>query len=128
MLIRANLRALMHSTDSPAAALTNANRLLLDSGATGFVTVFLGMLDPASGDLVYSTAGHPPPLLLSGGKAAFWNAGSPVLGVFDAARFHDAHAHLSAGNTLLLYTDGLTEAKRASNSSAKGGCSPRPRL
>jgi serine phosphatase RsbU (regulator of sigma subunit) len=112
VLIRANLRALMYSTDSPAAALTNANRLLLDSGTAGFVTAFLGMLDPASGDLVYSTAGHPPPLLLSDGKAAFSDAGSPVLGVFDAARFHDAHVHLTAGDTLLLYTDGLTEAKK----------------
>ena len=112
VITRASLRAFIYSTDSPAEALSRANRQLIDTDTEGFVTVFFGVLDPISGELLYSTAGHPPPVLLSGGHAALHDGGSPVLGVFDGAEFHDTRLQLTTDDLLVLYTDGLTEAKQ----------------
>jgi serine phosphatase RsbU (regulator of sigma subunit) len=112
VLTRASLRAFSYSTDSPAEVLSLANRLLVDTGSRGFVTVFFGLLDPTSGDLLYSMAGPPPPVLLRQERAGLRPASSPVLGVFESARFHDTHLQLTSADLLLLYTDGLTEAKK----------------
>ena len=112
VLTRASLRALIYGTDSPAEALSRANRFLLDTGTRGFVTAYLGVLDPVSGLLVYSSAGHPPPVWVAAGRSALLGAGGKVLGVFDGAAFHDTSLQLAPGDLLLLYTDGLTEAKR----------------
>jgi serine phosphatase RsbU (regulator of sigma subunit) len=112
VLIRTSLRALIHSTGDPAESLTHANRQLVQSGGRGFVTAFVGLLDTVSGELLYSTAGHPPLVLLAGEHAALREAGSPVLGVFENVLFRDAGLRLRAEDMLLLYTDGLTEARR----------------
>jgi serine phosphatase RsbU (regulator of sigma subunit) len=113
VLTRASLRAFIYATDSPAEALSHANRLLLDTNTRGFVTVWFGMLDRASGLLVYATAGHPPPVLATSGGVSLLQGSGPVLGVFHTAAFHDLRLHLTPGDTLVLYTDGLTEAKKA---------------
>ena len=113
VLTRASLRAFIYSTDSHAQALSNANRLLLGSNIRGFVTAWFGMLYRASGLLVYATAGHPPPVLATSTGAALLDGSGPVLGVFDTAVFLDLRLHLTTGDTLVLYTDGLTEAKKA---------------
>jgi serine phosphatase RsbU (regulator of sigma subunit) len=112
VLTRASLRAFIYGTDSPAEALSRANRFLVDAGTRGFVTVYLGVLDLASGLLVYASAGHPPPVRVAAGRSALLGDGGTVMGVFDDAGFRDTSLQLGPGDLLLLYTDGLTEAKK----------------
>jgi serine phosphatase RsbU (regulator of sigma subunit) len=77
----------------------------------GFATAFLGMLDAASGDLVCSSAGHPPGILIARSQPSFLDEGSLLLGGFATATYEDTMLHLDQGDTLLLYTDGLIEAR-----------------
>ena len=111
VFMRNSVRAFAYTTQSPAGALSLANELLLDTGAAGFVTAFLAVLDPVSGELTCSSAGHPPAILISACRAALLDGSNPLLGVFDDAAFTETRLHLDPGDTLLLYTDGLTEAR-----------------
>ncbi len=68
--IRQALRAASFESAEPSAILDRASRLLVASGRTVFVTAIFGVLDPLSGRFAYATAGHPPPLLHDGARAA----------------------------------------------------------
>jgi serine phosphatase RsbU (regulator of sigma subunit)/HAMP domain-containing protein len=101
----------------PAEVLAAANRrILADTHAGLFVTVFFGVLDPDSGELVYANAGHNPPYLLavSDGDTIdeLERTGVP-LGILDGATWQQQTAHLTPGAVLVLYTDGITEAQDA---------------
>ncbi|MEO0361289.1 MAG: SpoIIE family protein phosphatase, partial [Pseudomonadota bacterium] len=106
-------RAAAAEAPSPASCLARVNRLLADENAeTMFVTMALGVFDPASGRVVYANAGHNPPYLLGVGAPprALGMPPGAALGVFEDAAFEDAEARLAPGETLLLFTDGVTEA------------------
>ncbi len=99
----------------PELALSAANhRILADTHSGLFVTVFYGVLDPLSGELTYSNAGHNPPYLLSaGGENAIQEldrTGVP-LGILDGVTWEQRIVHIAPGDVLLLYTDGITEAE-----------------
>jgi serine phosphatase RsbU (regulator of sigma subunit) len=99
--------------DDPAQVLQRVNRGLCRRGiASRFVTAFFGQLSP-SGALLYCNAGHNPPLLLSAGGLQHLNVGGPVLGVFDAFQFKVGCAQLDPGDTLVMFSDGVTEAENA---------------
>jgi phosphoserine phosphatase RsbU/P len=76
-----------------------------------FATVFFGLLDPLDGSLVYINAGHEAPLLISNGmvKTRLLPTG-PAVGMFPNMEFKIEWAMLSPGDSLLLYTDGVTDA------------------
>jgi serine phosphatase RsbU (regulator of sigma subunit) len=106
--------AVTHYPD-PVAALTAANaRLLADSRIEMFVTVFFGILDPATGQLTYCNAGHNPPYIFSGAARALTHTlrrtGTP-LGVLDDVTWNVGAAQLAPGDVCVLYTDGVTEAQ-----------------
>ncbi|MDO9542384.1 MAG: PP2C family protein-serine/threonine phosphatase, partial [Kiritimatiellia bacterium] len=97
----------------PAGVLEHVNlELCKENDSMMFVTVFCAMLNFRTGELVYSNAGHNPPLIRP--------AGAPptelpvpkglVLGTFEEARYMTASLTMHAGDTLVLYTDGVTEA------------------
>jgi serine phosphatase RsbU (regulator of sigma subunit) len=111
-LVKDIVHAFAHQFRRPQLVLREANRLLVEKNLPGFVTAFLGFLDPDTGTLVYSSAGHPPPLLLADGQAEPLTSASLPLGVFGDARYHDLEIDVPKGARLLLYTDGLTEARR----------------
>ena len=94
-----------------ALALEEANRQLCrNNEAAMFVTVFLGMLDLATGRLDYVNGGHCPPLLGKDGGYDFLPIKrSLVLGQMDFP-YEQQHVMLTPGDTLLLYTDGVSEA------------------
>jgi len=97
---------------SPAAAVAAVSRLLRESApARAFITCCYAVLEPATGELVYASCGHPPGLILrhDGALEELDNCG-PALGIFETAEFVDRRATLAPGDRLLLYTDGLTEA------------------
>lgn len=77
-----------------------------------FVTVFTGILDTKTGEFVYANAGHNPPVLKTGGKCRFLDkADSPILGMAEGLDFPTKTLTLSPGDSILLYTDGVTEAR-----------------
>jgi len=96
----------------PADAVRRINRTLCQNVPPNkYVTFFLARLDPGSGELRYVNAGHNPPLLVrAGGDRETLQEGGMVLGMFDSVPYAEGTVHLSAGDVLLIYSDGLTEA------------------
>jgi anti-sigma regulatory factor (Ser/Thr protein kinase) len=75
-------------------------------------TVLYLVLDRESGEVAWSAAGHPPPLVIGPDGARFLEGGRSVpIGAADPAVFREATAILPPGATLLLYTDGLVERR-----------------
>ena len=105
--------AFIHQTLQPEQVLRRTSDLLLEKSFKGFVTVFLGILDPETGTFTYSSAGHPDALVRrSSGEVQVLGGGSPPLGVFPEASWNVAQIQLEANDLLLLYTDGIIEARR----------------
>jgi serine phosphatase RsbU (regulator of sigma subunit) len=97
----------------PSEVLERVNRELCSENSEAmFVTVFCGTLDLRTGELRFSNAGHNPPLVLREGGEAEWLELPPglVLGVDPDGAYETRSGRLAPGDTLLLYTDGVTEA------------------
>jgi sigma-B regulation protein RsbU (phosphoserine phosphatase) len=112
ILVKDIVYAFAHQFRRPQLVLREANRLLVEKNLPGFVTVFLGLLDHESGTLIYSSAGHPPPLLSQDGQVERLKSVSSPMGVFADARYRDTETGIREGSLLLLYTDGITEARQ----------------
>jgi len=99
----------------PELVLSAVNRrILMDTSAEQFVSVFYGIIDPATGTLTYCNAGHYPPYLLrvgNGGAAMALTRTGMVLGVEKDVKWEQASAQLAPGDVLVLYTDGITDAE-----------------
>jgi phosphoserine phosphatase RsbU/P len=75
-----------------------------------YVTFFLAALDPPSGRVAYVNAGHNPPLLVRAkGTVEKLEEGGMVLGMFDSVPYADGSVELRPGDTLVIYSDGVTE-------------------
>ena len=101
-----------------AALAAHADRLLTaQPGPAQFVTAVLATLDTATGLLQYVLAGHPPPLLVRHGRAIkeLGQPPRPPLGLqrLPANRLEVGREQLEPGDRLLLYSDGITEARNA---------------
>jgi len=82
-----------------------------DNDSCMFVTMFCGILDIQTGRVDFSNAGHNLPYVVSNGTVtALTNPGGMVLGVANSANLRAGHIVLGAGDRLVLYTDGVTEA------------------
>lgn len=99
--------------NQPAQALAAANRrILADTHNNMFVTVFYGVLEPATGVLTYASAGHNPAYLISPDHSVQTLARTGIpLGMFEEATWKQNTVKLASGDVLVLYTDGLTEAQ-----------------
>jgi PAS domain S-box-containing protein len=107
------IHAFTHQTLRPQEAFKRTNRLLLEKSLPGFVTAFLGVLDPESAVFRYASAGHPSTLLRRReGGIELLGEGSSPLGVFAEASWRMGETQLEVGDVLLLYTDGITEARQ----------------
>jgi sigma-B regulation protein RsbU (phosphoserine phosphatase) len=97
-----------------ADVLAAVNRGLCEENEQGmFVTLFAGVLDLETGDLVYASAGHDPPVVISGlpAEPRFLEVdGGPVLGLLEASEYRAQRTTLKSGDALVLYTDGVSEA------------------
>lgn len=110
---RTLLRATALRGVSSAECLTYANKLLCKGNMDSmFVTVFYGIYHYKTGMMDYTNAGHNPPYLLRGGRTVecLPVASNFVVGVFDDIEFESNTLTFGIGDTLLLYTDGVTEA------------------
>ena len=107
---------------APSEVFAKANDMLCDRNPMElFVTVGYAIYNPADGQLVYASAGHHPPLLrrASGLVESLQCPMDIALGIMPGMDYADNHANLAPGDTLLLYTDGVTEAF-AANGEAYG--------
>jgi len=98
---------------APGDVLTRVNEeLSRDNDNAMFVTAFIARLDLASGELRYTNAGHNPPLVRRAGGAVerYATRHGAVLGAAEGVTYGESSAVLSPGDTLLLYTDGVSEA------------------
>jgi sigma-B regulation protein RsbU (phosphoserine phosphatase) len=77
-----------------------------------FVTLFVSVLNPQTGELVYVNAGQNPPLLRrTNGTYEHLRAGGIALGMFDHATYAAGSTYLGAGDVVVMYSDGITEAE-----------------
>jgi len=107
-----NIAAYTQEPDHIAMAL---NGELSNSNDTGmFVTIFLGVLDLASGHLRYANAGHNPPLFLTSNDVRILTCDPNIpVGVMPGWEFTVQELQFKEGDTLFLYTDGLNEAENS---------------
>jgi steroid delta-isomerase-like uncharacterized protein len=97
-------------SDSPQTTLTRVHRALCQRGIEPrFATLVYAMLAP-DGRLTYSNAGHNPPLLLTRQGVTRLTEGGPMLGVFEDAEFPQETVTLAPGDTLVAFSDGVTDA------------------
>ncbi|HET6351642.1 MAG TPA: SpoIIE family protein phosphatase [Coriobacteriia bacterium] len=101
-------------TCGPTEVLATVNRVLYDSSPTQvFATLFFAVLDPVTGRLVYTSAGHPTGAIVSTRGIRRLPATSPIIGAFESLEFVQAEELLAEDETLFLYTDGIIEARDA---------------
>jgi PAS domain S-box-containing protein len=115
METRALLRVVARNRADPGEVLARANRVIAeDTEGQHYVTAVLVRLDPATGDVVHASAGHPAALLLGRDgalKAQLRRTGGPLGFAGRPAAVSAGPVRLVAGDVLVLYTDGIKEAR-----------------
>jgi phosphoserine phosphatase RsbU/P len=105
------------TNDSPSQTISRVNLALYRRGIESrFVTLMYGAMNP-DGRLTYCNAGHNPPLIISPGSSTQvrrLECGGPIVGLFDAATFEEETVTLQAGDWLIVFSDGVSEAMSAS--------------
>jgi len=97
---------------TPADLVRELNVTLAPKTApTKFVTMVVGLLDPASGTVEFTNAGHVAPLVISSRGVEELTSTDMVVGLFGAAKYRNQTVILGAGDSLVLFTDGVTEAE-----------------
>lgn len=110
---RSLVRAAALDGSSPALAMERANRWITRDSESGmFVTLFYGLLSPTSGRFRYTSAGHNPPMVYRVASQSFEELRTPgiALGVLEEITLSESETILNPGDTLVFYTDGVTEA------------------
>jgi serine phosphatase RsbU (regulator of sigma subunit) len=102
--------------NAPGAVLARVNDVLCSpmNSHEGFITLFYGVLDTQTGEIVYASAGHEPPLYqaaLTGQVVSLTETDGIALGCMPGVSYDEQRLALAPGDLLLLYTDGLTEAR-----------------
>jgi sigma-B regulation protein RsbU (phosphoserine phosphatase) len=117
MGLQARVQVLAEDPASPASLLSRLNRILTAASLNNrFISFFLSILDPESGEMVYCNAGHNPPLLVrTNGQVHWLSGGGPVLGVLPGANYPEERCRLDLGDVVVLYSDGVVEACNASD-------------
>jgi sigma-B regulation protein RsbU (phosphoserine phosphatase) len=115
---RTLIRATGISGTSPGECITYSNKLLAqESVDCMFVTVFYGIYNTKTGEIVYCNAGHNPPYILkqNGTVEALPMAKNPMVGAIADMTFQEETLQLEKGETLVMFTDGVTEAMNTQN-------------
>jgi phosphoserine phosphatase RsbU/P len=108
------LEGFAYENHNTATAMRRLNRVMRGSTPDWkFITAFFGVLDPSSGKLSYTSAGHPPPLIRHADGSTEWLDGSTGLPIAtdDRPDYTEQRATLVEGDTLLCYTDGAIEVR-----------------
>ncbi|MBF0509160.1 MAG: SpoIIE family protein phosphatase [Deltaproteobacteria bacterium] len=115
MRTRTLLRSAASHNLSAAAAISKTNdSLATDNISAHFVTVFYFICNLKTGLITFCNAGHPPPLIINQGKTLILaertqSIVNPAIGVIEEVEYHDSLLQLEAGESLVVFTDGVTE-------------------
>ena len=110
--LQARVQVLLEEPDDLPLLMSRLDRMMAKNcPGNRFVTLFLCVIDPASGETTYCNAGHNPPLLIRhDGQAEQLRGGGTVLGMFPDLGYEERRSRLDPGDLLLLFSDGVTEA------------------
>lgn len=113
-MIKYAVRSFAAAGLSPARVVAEVNRMTTEAGdPSDIVTLWLGRYDPLKGTLLWSDGGHPPGLLKRvDGTIERLGATGPLLGALSDALYEQETVNVGPGDRLVLYTDGVTEARR----------------
>jgi len=112
-LSRTVLKAIASRVENPGECLRQVNEMLIPESDTAmFVTIFYAVLNTQSGELTFSNGGHNPPYLVSAGGdvTPFEYVGGPIIGKIPGLTFDSKTITLNPGDTVFMFTDGVTEA------------------
>ena len=116
MTLQARFQVLAEQPANPAQLMERLNRILvLASLNNRFISFFLSMIHPLSGEIQFCNAGHNSPLLVrQDGKIEWLEGGGPVLGILPDISYAEESVKLEKGDIAVLYSDGVTEANNPS--------------
>jgi sigma-B regulation protein RsbU (phosphoserine phosphatase) len=111
--LQAAVRAFAQETAEPSSVCASVNRLLCRNMASGrFATFCYARVEPEAGRIVYSNAGHNPPLVVRAGNVITpLSEGGMVLGIFPENVYAQAQTTIAPGDRVVFYTDGITQAR-----------------
>jgi len=112
--LQARVQVLFDDPANLAALVTRLNRIISSNCPSNrFITFFIGILDPKTGELTYVNAGHNPPLVAHADGAVEKLEGTGlILGILPIATYEQGICRLEPGDAVLLFSDGVTEAVR----------------
>ena len=110
--LQARVKVLFEDGDELAQKMNRLNKhTAANCPDNRFITFFMTIVDPKTGELVYTNAGHNPPLLVrANGTVEQLKGGGIILGILPIAKYEDFRIRMEPGDTLVLYSDGVTEA------------------
>lgn len=110
--LQARVQVLFEEADDLARKITRLNKTIcFNCPDNRFITFFMTVANPATGELVYTNAGHNPPLLIrAAGGVDKLRGGGLILGVVPEAPYKETSIRLEPGDVLVLFSDGVTEA------------------
>lgn len=110
--LQARLQILVETEEDPARIVTRLNKSIAPNcPGNRFITFFLMIIDPETGDLRYCNAGHNPPLLIrASGVTEKLEGGGIILGILPIAQYTEHATKIYSGDTVVLYSDGISEA------------------
>ncbi len=113
--LQARVQALMEVEFDVARLVTRLNHSLkANTPDNKFITGFFAILDPRTGSMTFTNAGHNPPALVrNSGKVELLTTGGPVLGILPNIPYLGGHTVLAPGESLVMYSDGVSEAPNA---------------
>jgi phosphoserine phosphatase RsbU/P len=97
---------------TPAELVSEMNQTLAPKTSPNkFVTLVVGVLDPKTGTIEFANAGHVPPLVVTKSGVSQLTSTDMVVGLFGTAKYRNQTTQLSTGDSIVLFTDGVTEAE-----------------
>lgn len=111
--MQARVQVLSEETDKLGLLVTRLNRSINSAVPDNrFITFFMTVIDPVTGEFEYVNAGHNAPYVSrASGETETLSAGGPVLGILKSIEYQSASGRLNPGDMLLLYSDGVSEAQ-----------------
>ncbi len=112
--LQARAQVLFDDPTGLASLVARLNRVLkANVPGNRFITFFIGVIDPATGEMTYVNAGHNPPLLVHrDGSVERLEATGMILGILPNVEYEEKKCQMEVGDVVVLFSDGITEASR----------------
>ena len=110
--LQARVHVLSEAIPDLGPMVTRLNKIIKDNcPANRFITFFMSLIDPATGEVTYTNAGHNPAIIArADGKIEMLGGGGPPLGILAFSKYAEEKTVLRPGDVFVLYSDGMTEA------------------